>query len=94
VAQLPPGGYPIAVKYNISYHILPKFCLTFFILFFEDRNFGVNSDKILVDLLTFKCKEQIPFYEGACATVIEPKTGVLNLLLCHRPLLTKMYLNT
>jgi len=30
-----------------------------------------------VDLLTFKCKEQILFYERACATVIQPKTGVL-----------------
>ena len=44
------------------------------------------------------------FYEHACATVIQPKAGVLNLLLCHGPLwesgetcwplLTKMYLNT
>ena len=25
--------------------------------FFEDKNFGVNSEKIRVDLLTFKCKE-------------------------------------
>jgi len=37
--------------------ILPKFCLPLFISFFEDRNFGINSDKTLVDLLTFKFKE-------------------------------------
>ena len=60
--------------------ILPKFCLPLFISFFEDRNFGVTSNKTLVDLLTIKCKEQILFYECACATVIQPKTGVLNLL--------------
>ena len=83
--------------------ILPKFCMPLFISFF-DRNFGVTSNKRLVDLLTFKCKEQIIFSEHACATVIQPKTGVLNLLLCHGPLwesgetywplLTKMYLNS
>ena len=37
--------------------ILPKLCLPLFISFFEARKFGVNSDKTLVDLLTFKCKE-------------------------------------
>ena len=54
-----------------------------FISVFEDINFEVNSDKTLVDLLTFKCKEFILVYELACATVIQPKAGVLNLLLCH-----------
>jgi hypothetical protein len=57
---LPPGGYPIAVKYNISYIYIAQILFDiflFFFLFFEDRNFEVNSDKILVDLLTFKCKE-------------------------------------
>ena len=37
--------------------ISPKFCLPLFISFFEDRNFGVTSNKTLVDLLTFNCKE-------------------------------------
>jgi len=37
--------------------ILHIFCLPLFISFFEDRNFGVNSDRTLVDLLTFKCME-------------------------------------
>ena len=40
--------------------------------FFEDRNFRIKSDKTLVDPLTFTCKEQIFFYECACATVIQP----------------------
>ncbi len=54
-----------------------------FLFHFLRTNFGVNSDKTLVDLLTFKCKEFILVYELACATVIQPKAGVLNLLLCH-----------
>ena len=37
--------------------IVPKFCLPLFISFFEARNFGVNSNKTLVDQHTFKCKE-------------------------------------
>jgi hypothetical protein len=37
--------------------ILPKFCLSLFISCFEARNFGVNSDKTFVNLLTFKYKE-------------------------------------
>ena len=74
-----------------------------FLFHFLRTNFGIHSDKTLVDLLTFKCKELILFYELACATVIQPKAGVLNLLLCHGTLwvwwklltlLTKMYLNT
>jgi hypothetical protein len=34
--------------------ISPKFCLPLFISLSEDRDFGVNSDKTIVDLLTFK----------------------------------------
>ena len=50
---------------------------TFYFIFWGQKFWG---DKTLVDLLTFKCKEQILFYERASATVIQPKTGVLNLL--------------
>jgi len=40
-----------------SFRYCPNFVCHFFISFFEDRNFGVNSDKTLVGPLTFKCKE-------------------------------------
>jgi hypothetical protein len=53
--------------------------------FFKHRNFGVNSDKTLVNLLAFKCIEYILFYEHACGSVVQPKAGVLNHLLCHGP---------
>ncbi len=76
----PPNILPLGPKQLL---ILPKFCLPLFISFFEGINVGVHSDKTLVDLLTFKCKELILFYELACATVIQPKAGVLNLPLCH-----------
>jgi len=33
--------------------ILPKFCLPLLFNFFKERNFGLNSDKTLVDLLTY-----------------------------------------
>jgi hypothetical protein len=36
---------------------IAKYCLPLFISFFEDRNFGVNSNKTPVDLLAFKYKE-------------------------------------
>jgi len=68
-----------------SFWYWPNFVFHFFISFFEDRNFGVNRDRTLVDLLTFKCKAKILFYESSCATVIQPKAGVLRLLLCHGP---------
>jgi len=49
----PPKFGPLAQK---SFDIAQILFATF-ISFFEDRNFGLNSDKTLVDLLTFKCKE-------------------------------------
>jgi len=73
----------LAPWHKTAFDIAQILFATFFISFFEDRNFGVTNNKTLVDLLTFKCKEQILFYEHACATVIQPKEGVLNLLLCH-----------
>jgi len=59
--------------------ILPIFYLPLSISFFADRNFGVNSGKALVDLLTFKVMNKFSFMNMLLQLLHSLRQGFLTL---------------